>query len=372
MAGPFHADGRLHLEVLPAKHGDCLLLRWGTATGEGRMLIDVGPAEAYEAIATRLRALDDRHIDMLVLTHIDTDHIEGTILLANDASLGLSIGEIWYNGAPQLTSELKPVHGEILGTLIAQRAIAWNAAFGGGPVYAPETGNLLVRELAGGLRLTVLAPGVRSLRRLRDAWEETCRKEGLPMGSVAGALAALKARPSLIPAQAYLSRPPAMDVRKLARSRAGSDNSIPNASSIVLLVEYGQLRILLTGDVTPAALTAAVGRLLAERELDSLPLTAFKIPHHGSAKNITADLVRRLPADHYVFSADGSHFGHPHDSAVATVLEYGPAQTELVFNYDTPRMRQWDDDRLRDTYCYQVRYPNAGEAGVGLVWRRAP
>ncbi len=99
-------------EMLPARHGDCLLLHWNAGTSQGRVLIDVGPTTAYEGIAGRLRQLKDPRIDLLVLTHVDADHIEGAILLLNDSSLGLSIDQVWYNGSPHLTNELGPVQGE--------------------------------------------------------------------------------------------------------------------------------------------------------------------------------------------------------------------------------------------------------------------
>jgi hypothetical protein len=359
----------LRLEVLPARHGDCLLLQWGVGASYSRMLIDAGPAPAYNGIARRLHALDAPTVDVLVMTHVDADHIEGTILAANDSDLGLSIRQVWYNGAPHLTSELGAVHGEILGTLITELAIPWNVSFDGAAVRAPESGNLTTRELPGGLRVTVLAPDGAALRRLRDVWWETCQEAGIATGSVADALAALRARPVLSPDHSYLSRPAVKNIRELARARSGSDPSVPNASSIVLLVEYGETRILLTGDATPSVLAPAVRRLLAERGLSSLPLTALKMPHHGSAKNITAELVRSLPARQYLFSTDGSYFKHPDETAVATVLEYGPADLELVFNYDTLRTRVWDDDRLQDSYGYRVRYPDEGTTGVELVWR---
>ncbi len=262
---------------------------------------------------------------------------------------------------------------KIVGSLIAERAIPWNASFDGAAVRVPESGDLLTRELPGGLRLTVLAPDTISLRRLRDAWWEACQEAGIAVGSVSDALTALRAKPALLPVHSYLSGAEVMDIRELARSRSGSDTSITNASSIVLLVEYGDARILLAGDATPAALTSAVRRLLAERGSTSLPLTVFKLPHHGSAKNVTAELVRQLPADHYLFSTDEKLLlGIRTQTAVATVIQYGPPAAELVFNYDTPRTRVWDDADLRARYGYHARYPNAGAAQVDLALRLSP
>jgi hypothetical protein len=48
------------------------------------------------------------------------------------------------------------VNGEILGALVATRDICWNTQFGHRAVCVEDDGPLPVRELAGGLRLTVL------------------------------------------------------------------------------------------------------------------------------------------------------------------------------------------------------------------------
>jgi hypothetical protein len=302
------------------------------------------------------------------MTHVDADHVEGVVLLVNDRDLALDIGEVWFNGEPQLTRELGPVQGEILGAILAERGLPWNTGFNGAAIAAPDEGKLITRDVPGGLRVTVLAPTSGGLRRLRDGWVEACREAGLQMGSIEAALAVLRARPALSPAQVYLGDGDPPDVRRLARTSASADRSVPNASSIVLLLEYGTARILLAGDSTPSALGPAVRRLLTERGADSLPLTALKLPHHGSGKNLTTELLRYLPAEHYLFSTDGSYFGHPDDVAVAKVLEYGTPGAELVFNYSNPRTRKWDDDRLRERYGHRLRYPDSDATGVYLEW----
>jgi beta-lactamase superfamily II metal-dependent hydrolase len=360
------AVGRLDVEMLPARHGDAILLGWGNPGDRHYMLVDGGPAPAYADIASRLSELGGSGLDLLLLTHVDGDHIEGTILLVNDADLNVRIGEVWCNGSHHLVSELGPVQGEILGALIGGRGIPWNTSFGGAAILTPESEPFPVVDLAGNLRVTVLAPDSLALRRLRDAWLAACKEAGLGFDSPQDALLALRSKPKLSPKTSYLG-PEVPDVRQLARSRTGSDRSVANASSLVLLVEYGASRVLLAGDSTPAALTPAVKKLLADRELASLPLTAFKLPHHGSSQNINAELVRLLPSDHFLFSTNGSYFKHPDSEAVATILEYGRPGSELIFNYDNARNRQWDDDRLREHYGYRVRYP--AENGSGAVLR---
>ncbi len=75
------------IEMLPAAHGDCLWIEYGSGREIHRILIDGGPAHAYPALRERILHLpaDERHFDLLVITHIDADHIEGIIRLLLDA-----------------------------------------------------------------------------------------------------------------------------------------------------------------------------------------------------------------------------------------------------------------------------------------------
>jgi beta-lactamase superfamily II metal-dependent hydrolase len=359
----------LSVEMLPARQGDCILLTWGQRSHRHRMLIDAGPASAYDGISARLRALDVSFLDLLVLTHIDADHVEGTILLTNDKDLGIDIGEVWFNGAPQLAyGELAPVHGEILGAITHQRGLRWNHAFGKRAVMVPDEGALASQPMCCDLNVTVLGPDRRTLRALRDVWQQACAQARVDFGSEDEALNALRNRPKLLPKDSYLSKPPVPKIQDLARRRSGTDTSIPNASSIVLLAEFGNRRLLLAGDATPGSLLPGIKRLLTQRGQAKLQLTAFKVAHHGSAKNLTDEIVRLAPAEHYLFSSNGSYFRHPDDTAVATVVRHGPLDTELVFNYTNPRTQQWDDKRLIDEFKYRVRYTDESETSAQLSW----
>ena len=77
------------IEMLPAAHGDCLWIEYGSGSTVHRILIDGGPAHAYPALRERILHLpaDERRFDLLVITHIDADHIEGIIRLLLDAEM---------------------------------------------------------------------------------------------------------------------------------------------------------------------------------------------------------------------------------------------------------------------------------------------
>src|SRR6516165_3496615 len=143
--------GALELELLPARHGDAILLTWGPLNERHHLLIDGGPASAYPKVSARLGEVLTNGLDLLVLTHIDADHIEGTLLLTNDADLNISIGEYWFNGLAQIAPKLGAAQGEMLAALIGARGIPLNAASGKAAICAPDEGSRPVHHLQGGL-----------------------------------------------------------------------------------------------------------------------------------------------------------------------------------------------------------------------------
>ena len=357
-AGADASTSTLVLELLPAKQGDALLLEYGDPQRPHRVLVDAGPARAYPAVRERLARLPEqqRHLELLVLTHVDGDHVEGAVPLLDDRELGLTYGDVWFNGYRHLTDDLGAVHGEIVSALLSERRLPWNEAFDRRAVRRDSGPTLPSHTLPGGLRLTVLAPVQDTLLRLRKVWEKECRKAGLTPGTPREALGAYDRRPALHPLDSYLSGAPDR-LGQLAATRTGSDDSVANASSIVLLAEYAGRAVLLTGDAPGETVVEGLALLARERGVRRLPLDAVKLPHHGSSRNVTTPLVKRALAPRYLFSSDGSYFGHPDPEAVARVVVDGPPDATLVFNYRSEQTQRWADRGLREQYGYEVSLP---------------
>ena len=356
----------LSLTLLPAGQGDSILIEYGPPVAPRRVLVDGGPARSYGRISEKLAAIEPplRHLDLLVMTHVDADHIEGVIKLVNDADLALEIAEVWFNGYQQLPpdDELGPAQGEILSALLERRGIPHNRAFSCAAVERQRGGPLPRVEMPGGLTLTVLAPDDITLRALRQVWEKECRAAGIAPGSTPDALELLAASRRLSPEDSYLG---GIDVDALAAQPEGDeDGSVTNASSIVLLAEFGGRSVLLAGDSTPAVLAAGVERLLAERNLPVLDVAAFKLPHHGSRYNVTRDVLELVRSPIYLVSTDSKYFRHPDAAAIARVITHGPTGSRIVFNYRTDITGVWSDPFLMARHSYLAEYPGSAAEGI--------
>ncbi len=391
------------IEMLPAAHGDCLWIEYGDGREVHRILIDGGPAHAYPALRERILHLPagERRFDLLVITHIDADHIEGVVRLLLDAeALDCRFERIWFNGRDQLNAVPDPageplggVQGELLGMLIAdyeQRTgqAVHNLGFAGAlAAIDRKDAALPVVELPGACRLTLLSPDHERLLELKDNWAKELKAARVPSGDIAKLRERLAASRSLRPLGDVLGADDDLDDNAPddetdadladtlgggtgepgADAPFGGDTSRANGSSIALLLEYpaGQpeVRFLLTGDAWAPVLEASLDRLLAPGA--RLALDGFKLAHHGSVANISEPLLARLQCANYLISTNGAIFHHPHPRCVELLLKShpGPGKPRLHFNYLTSTTEAWSRKADQTARRYQAFHPKGLSLG---------
>ena len=88
------------IRMLPAGHGDCLWIEYGDSSATHRWLIDGGTQASAAGLLRRIESLpeNERHFELLVLSHIDSDHIGGALPLIKAVQHGLRFGDVWFNG----------------------------------------------------------------------------------------------------------------------------------------------------------------------------------------------------------------------------------------------------------------------------------
>lgn len=354
----------IRLEVLPAAYGDCLLIECPVGKRTWRMLVDTGPDDTYEVLRTRLAAIAPntdgrRHIDLFVVTHIDHDHIGSAGRLLADRSLKLNFGDVWFN-APGERRVRGVKEGQALAEMLGAPGVVlpWNRAFGGGHAVTPEGQFLALATGRGAPRLTLLSPTPERLTRLFKVWERELAK-----------LAQTEELRAPKPLPRAVFDP---DLAALANKTTAKDRAVANGSSIALLLEHRSSSVLLAADAFAPVLASALKALAQHRGVPlPLQLDAFKLSHHGSQANITAELFECLQARHHVVSTNGAIFGHPDDTAIARTILLGGRSQTLWFNHGNERNRRWGTLSLQARYGYSTRYPAEHEAGVTLALKTA-
>lgn len=314
-------------EALPARYGDSLFLTFREPARTLRLLIDAGPANVYRA-AVRPRLEREKQasggeltLDAVMVSHIDEDHILGLLDLLSELQDAdqrqqprpYDVRWLLHNSFDALLAEGEGGAARALGgqTVLAGLGGA-EALIGPGGEPLGHTAELVLASYSQGSRLASLAAALKITRNPPD---------GSPIMSVAEPRVLKLGEATLTivgPREKELTRlreewrkwrakqaakPPASLVALL-------DESVPNLSSIVALLEYQGARVLLTGDarsdyihagLKAAGLTDAAGRMKVD---------VLKLPHHGSVRNITLDFLKKVTARHYVASGDGT-YGNP-------------------------------------------------------------
>jgi beta-lactamase superfamily II metal-dependent hydrolase/tetratricopeptide (TPR) repeat protein len=355
---PSQAGPGLQIEMLPARHGDCIWVQYGNPPATHRMVIDGGPGDTYPlALGERLTSLpeDDRRFDLLVITHIDTDHIDGGLRAIRERNVHFD--DIWFNGWKHLTdTDRGPQQGAILDALLDGRT--WNAAFAGAPiVVGDQMSSLPTARLPGDALVTILSPGPTQLEALQSTWAATLKKNHITPGSAEEALRLLDERdPEYAPLE-----------RGAKRKRVfGNDHSPANGSSIAFLFEWDALSCLFAGDAHAPVLVDSLRRLLAERGDERLKLDVFKLSHHGSMSNITDELLGLVDCDRFLVSTNGDTYHHPDAETIELIGRHRNTRPTVYFNYVSDTTTPWQSPDEQRRVNIEARHPSTG-AGITLA-----
>ncbi len=346
------------IELLPAKDGECLWIEYGDAQKPHRILIDAGRAGTHREVLRRIEAAAAPvHFELIVITHVDLDHIGGVLKLLAAKRPPLTAGDIWFNGRRHLGEGAPiprgPLQGEELTSILETLRLPWNEAFRPSNTAPPSAvavasdGKRPKKALPGGMSLTVLSPSREKLQRLIPLWDEEVRRwrerEGLRLEG-----------------QSPGEGEPAKRLRfeTLASAPFTPDDSPFNGSSIALLAEFDGKRVVLAADAHPDLLLEGI-RAAAPAPGGRLRVDAFKMPHHGSRYNISREIVEAVECPRFLVSTDSSRFGHPDPEALARVIKFGGERPELIFNYRSEKTLAWKKPAWMKKYGYSVRYLDA-------------
>lgn len=361
-----------NIEMLPAKHGDALLIEYGDEDTH-RMLIDGGPLNAYPDLASRLAKLPQKGIELLVITHVDNDHVEGIVRLLAEPLQKWAVKprEIWFNGwrhiqeakTKKKAGTLGGREGEFLSALIHHRAAhLWNKSFEGNAVgYSdrPEK----IKVLAGGMAITLLSPDAAALAALEPDWRTSATKWKMPPGDLEKALKKLVQEPKFHPTAGMTLGPEDL-TKELLDALKGRDSSKANASSIAFIAEYGGMSCMFLGDAHMRVVCKSL-MALGYSKTNPLKVGAVKVSHHGSKNNITKEFFELVDSEHYLISSNGDVHEHPDREAIEAIIEGSRHRPPtLWFNYRSNFTEHWEAKSNETNASYKTRFPDRGADGM--------
>lgn len=342
--------------ALPASYGDCLWIEYGNPDAAHVILIDAGPA-VPSGLQQRLERLADRGglLELVVVTHVDADHIAGMLKLLDADFYGVPVRDFWFNGFRHLPDEgFGAKQGERLTALLLEKQQPWNIAADGhalqvGQQTAPQF------ELCGDATITLISPGTGELRMLQREWVKVCAEAGLH-DDVPAATAFLGGGGK----EAFGQQ--SLNVDALADTPFAEDKAAANGSSIAFVLEHAGKKVLLGADAFPTRLLQSL-RFMGDGPYE---FDLVKLPHHGSENNVSTDLIQALRCPRYLFSSCGARFGHPSAVAVARVIKHG-GNPEVIFNYRSNYTTPWENVILHAQHPYTTVYGDGEGVTVKLA-----
>lgn len=387
------------LEALRARHGDALLLHVGTEAVPKLIMIDGGAAQVYDsALKPRLKELRGSatkplSIRLLMVSHIDDDHINGVLDLFTDLVEAdeereqplAKIDRMWHNSFPDVVAAVQTGdqlqesavelasaartdphaaglfqrHTRLVLESVRQgRRLRRDARRLNIPINTGFADGLVLHDTAparpisiGGITLRVLGPGRKEVDDLKQRWRKDVKK-----------ILDKKAK------------------RELAlQSAADLDKSVFNLSSIVVLATreaQPHQRMLLTGDARGDLMLEWMEAAKVIPPGGKLHVDLLKLPHHGSDRNLSLEFFQRITADHYVVSGDGRH-GNPEPETFDWLFEaragevftihmtYSPRELKEASEYEHVKLRKVLDRHPGSRA--RLRFPGNGERSISVA-----
>lgn len=323
---PAAATTPLVFEALPARYGDCLLLAVPAPQRVVRLLIDGGPSGVFRSfLKPRLdKEITDGAplaIDAIMVSHIDEDHILGILDLFG------AIRDADERQAPRPYQPRWLLHNSFDG-LVGEGEGGAARAIGGDTVLAslgaalPEimlsreshTARLVLQSYGQGSKLASLAAALKISRNPPDQGLIQFTTEAprvLRLGDATlTVVGPLKKEIDDLQREWGKWRAKQKDKKATAALAAYLDKSVPNLSSIVVMMECKAKKILLTGDARGDHILEGLKEAGLMPASGPLKVDILKLPHHGSSRNLALAFFKKIHAAHYVASADGT-YGNP-------------------------------------------------------------
>lgn len=338
----------LQLKIIRAGNGDALLVNFeGTDNRYYNILIDGGNAKSYPSNLKKVvkeiigNKYQEQLIDLVVITHIDIDHIKGIIKLVSDIK-NKKIGndkksivrEFWFNSNALIKREeywldsLKTKIGVRDGVTLEcylQEQDGWDKQQ---LIVRPDKyqGNRDTKCI-GGAMLTLLSPDRESLKSFHEEVEAQWNT---------AAPFRISARKKYKDYDLSIDKLVDIELEKSAKKQEDKDSDKVNGSSIAFLFEFKDKKILFSGDAHHTQIVDSLGDLGYSRD-NKLVVDYVKLSHHGSRTGTSFDLLEMIECRNFIISTDGSNHNLPHKAVFAKILGYpGGDRTKkinFIFNY---------------------------------------
>lgn len=319
---------KTEISILKAYEGDCMLIQtFDEAKNPYTILIDGGASKTFD-FSLRKQLETIKVVDLLVLTHIDSDHIGGLIrFFDNSLFENVEVRRYWINcknlieaGAKSNLisyNEAKTLEELLIEKNVPLEKTSEIISFG------------LEAELAPGITVRVLSPEIEVLNQLNEDWPHLAAEYSKKLEDVA---ISSDSRSQL----------PKGTLQELAlqefQPQKKIEKDVFNAASIAFILYGVDFSFLSLADSRAEVIERNL-KLMDFGPDQKLKVDFVKVSHHGSKNNTSSDLLDLIDSQNFIISTNGGGLGtkHPDRETIARLL-YHPGRNHeqeinLFFNY---------------------------------------
>lgn len=385
----------IEIKSLNAYSGDCFFIYFPEE--KFNVLIDGGYTNTFNKIKKELEIIKERgeRLNLLVVTHIDNDHINGIIKLikengSNEESKIIKIDEIWFNSyfnSPTLKNEISISDEDIkkLKTFIKESYDIYSSTEVG-TKEGIKLSNLLINgkymvnssndfkainieetnEIQkGNITFKFLSPLKKDLEEIdilfNDKLEFLENKDGIIYEKNLNDyfekfLINLEENSIEVRSEEISVE---NDIVKLAEIEDEEKNSLSNKTSIAFVIEYNGKKLIFLGDASLNVYSTQLNKIYLN--LDDVNFDFIKLSHHGSKYNISKKFIENVKCSNYYISTDGSgNHGHPNKETISKLIINSKNPIKIYFNTLNLRHKRWlynleKDMQLKKKYNHEMK-----------------
>lgn len=323
------------LNILSAYNGDSILIKtYDENNKEITILIDGGTPSTFEYFLKK-QLKEISKIDLLVLTHIDNDHIGGLIKFFENSLIDeIKIDEIWYN---QPDVEFYEQSSE-KALISVRQGEDWKS------LIKNKKMNVVIKEITtedktisiNGLEFIILSPTCEIKNKLYENWlKERAKPKRIDTNKAA--LISFSS-PSYSKSLEELNKNDFKPEKTV-------DKDIYNSSSIAFLLKCPDLSFLLLADSRAEVITESL-RDLNYTYANPIEVDFVKISHHGSLNNTSQELLSLIQSNNYLISTNGGSLKnkHPSRETIARIVykdnRIDDSTLNIYTNYDVDIIKE--------------------------------
>ncbi|MCY6483252.1 MBL fold metallo-hydrolase [Clostridium aestuarii] len=396
-------ENYIKIKVYPASNGESILIECN-GKEQTNILVDCGYISTYKLIKKDLSNFkkNKKKIDLLVLTHIDNDHINGARDLLCDYINDeiCEISEIWYNDYFSIydievnKKELCKTEYNIF-KLLQSDEYPPDPNETGEKTISYKSANLLVDYLekdkirqrlnksfenavciddknklkkipiSNEVEIILLGPTKEILNELLYDWRKYLIDKGFEKEIVKSKELAEAFELYYVNQiedameEIYCEKECAAsdDLKEYLEFNV-SDERIENRSSISFILKFYDKRLLFLGDSSPIDYEEILGNLLKNLKKDKLKFNLVKVSHHGSKYSTSNKFLEMITSKRYLISTNGNSFDHPDLEAISKIIVNQKEKKILYFNYRLPKVEEFLRDYRLEESKFIVKYEN--------------